>query len=90
MIRAMSDKNIQIAQHEADTLFLYAFRYALGRSTYASAEMAELIVKYKDSISKGVVDLIMKEISDAINKNQAGMDCDKKVWEEMLEEFWNE
>jgi hypothetical protein len=70
-----------------DILF-YAFRYALGRKTYAVSTVADCIKKNWDEIDENTKSVIIKEIKMAIENENAGMDCDKKKWNEILE-LWD-
>lgn len=67
---------------DEDILF-YAFRYALGRMTYAVTDVADVIIANADKLSRKTRDLIDKEIYDAICRKQAGMDIDIKKWNEV-------
>lgn len=62
-----------------------AFRYALGRRTYVTDSVANVIIKVWDELPRETQLLIRKEIINAINNNDAGMDIDVKCWEKILE-----
>ena len=67
-----------------DNIVIYAFRYCLGRHTYAVPEMCDWLVNNWITISAMSQDLIRKEISEAIKRNEAGMSCDVKQWQRVL------
>lgn len=66
-----------------DILFC-AFRYALGRMTHAVSTVAEEIILHAPKIHRNTRDMMAKEIREALAKNQAGMDMDRKQWEAVL------
>lgn len=74
----MKPKNVITLKNE-DILF-YAFRYALGRSTYAVEDVCPKIIKLIDAISEKTLKLIHEEICDADKNNRLGMPSDKKSW----------
>lgn len=63
-----------------DILF-YAFRYALGRMTYAVHDVAAEIIRHADSIPPKDRLTMIKEITEAIDKGHAGMDMDRRQWQ---------
>lgn len=63
------------------SILVYAFRYALGRMTYAVWETANAIIINKHLLPKKDRMLIVAEITEAINNDRAGMDCDVEEWE---------
>lgn len=62
-----------------DILF-YAFRYALGRMTYAVADVASEIRAHNPTLTNKTRALIIKEIKEADKANALGMDMDRKEW----------
>lgn len=74
-----------MTEHDQDTILFYAFRYALGRTTYAASDMADMIIKYKDVLSENNKYLIKKEINRAIESLKGGMRCDAESWYKVLE-----
>lgn len=63
-----------------DILF-YAFRYALGRMTYVVHDVASEIIRNASAIPSKDRLTMIKEITVALDKDQAGMDMDRKEWE---------
>lgn len=61
-------------------LILYAFRYAIGRKSYAVGEVASYLVEHWDLLSKHLQELICEEIRVAIEKSLAGDMCDEAEW----------
>lgn len=60
-----------------------AFRYALGRTTYVVSEVVEILIEQWDNLSHYTQLLIISEIKDAIDSNNAGHEMDKSKWMEV-------
>jgi len=73
---------MDIDQKDFNNLAFYAFRYALGRRTYCTADVSDLLIKYADKIDGK--SKYCAEIQDAIDRDDAGMDCDVKAWVKCL------
>ena len=67
-----------------DILF-YAFRYALGRKTYAVSDVVGALTSNWNEISRNTKEIIIKEILNASSKEGLGMDCDKQQWLSILQ-----
>lgn len=72
---------------EFNTLAFYAFRYALGRMTYAVGDVCGILIKNKDKIDIYNKELMIKEIKYAIKNKHAGWECDVKDWVKVMEEL---
>jgi len=72
---------IKVSDH---TLF-FAFRYALGRMSTAPSIVADDLKRNWYLLNKNTKERIKEEINEAIEKKTIGMECDKDVWEEILE-----
>ena len=70
---------------ELNTLSFYAFRYALGRMTYAVADVCIILHKNIKKIDPYNRELMIKEISQAIEDGCAGQRCDVLRWKHLLE-----
>lgn len=70
-------------KYSEDILF-WAFRYALGRMTYCVADVAEALIINAPHIQRRNRDQIIREINEAIMRNQAGMDMDVQRWREVI------
>lgn len=70
--------------YNEDILF-YAFRYALGRMTYAVHDVASEIIRNEASISPRTRALMIQEIGEAIEKGNAGMDMDVREWQRVAD-----
>ena len=76
---------MDLSNAETKELFIMAFRYCLGRSTYVVADMVSLIDRNWNSFSRDEKYMIRREIKRAIKFDRAGMDMDVKSWQEILE-----
>lgn len=65
-------------------VLIFAFRYALGRSTYAPHTVIEVLRDCWDDLELGDQELFAGEITSAITCNHAGMDMDKSAWAKLL------
>lgn len=75
---------MHIKTNELRTLLVCAFRYALGRRSYAVDEVAELLERYWVALSPKEKTLIHTEIRDASMQNKAGMQMDLERWHQLL------
>ena len=78
---------VLVSQKDLDSLLFCSFRYALGRSTYITSVVSELIRDYKSALEDNTVRLIQKEIDSAIAHKRAGMDMDVQEWKKLSEEL---
>ena len=76
--------DLELYTHDREIL-IYAFRYALGRCTYASQTMSYVIRKNWAQLSEHDKQLFKREIEQAIEQDMAGMDCDVAEWKKVLE-----
>lgn len=67
-------------------MVLCAFRYCLGRMTYAPGMCVDYLIEHWQFIDEQDQKLILKETREAIRHKQAGMDCDIIEWERLLAE----
>jgi len=68
-----------------EDVLLSAFRYALGRQTYIVNSIVKNILNNWNDISDKLKNLMKREIQEAIDTNEAGMDCDVKEWRKILD-----
>ena len=66
-----------------ENILFYAFRYALGRKTYAVNEVIEEILKNKDNLLKKTKLSMIKEIDHNEMCELLGHEYDKKQWLEL-------
>lgn len=70
-----------------NTIAFYAFRYALGRMTYAVDDVVTILISLKDELNGRIKHKICDEIKEAIKMNRAGHKCDLEDWKRLLKEF---
>ncbi len=76
------EPHIELPKH----FLIYAFRYALGRKTYAVSDVCDEIKKYWNVLAPHKKSLIRKEIKEHERLyGDLGHDCDRKNWYEILE-----
>ena len=67
-----------------ENIIMYAFRYSLGRKTYSVQEVVEVIIGNWSRFKPHTREQIIKEIEDAIERNEVGMECDVNEWKSIL------
>ncbi|WP_088256952.1 hypothetical protein [Fimbriiglobus ruber] len=65
-------------------IVFYAFRYCLGRQTYAVSTCADYLVARWGELQERDRELIVKEIRKALAEGRAGAACDVESWEKVL------
>lgn len=81
-----SNNNISLSPDDLNSLFIYSFRYCLGRTTYATQDFHDLVKKYLRFISKMEIKIIAKEIREYKEREgKIGHDCDDELWMKILE-----
>ncbi len=61
-----------------------AFRYALGRMTYVTEAVSNIIIDCWDAIPLSRKLMYVEEIKEAIKKENIGMECDKIAWKRII------
>lgn len=72
----------KLNKEDIDILF-FAFRYALGRRTAAVSMVADYLKNHWAEIDEQTQKQIQDEIIQAIDRDEAGDDCDKRTWLEI-------
>jgi len=75
---------------ELNDLMVCAFRYALGRRSYITYTISDLLVRHKDKLFVQSKESILKDIQRAFDTNNYGMEMDKEVWQKLKEELQND
>lgn len=72
-----------------ENFILYAFRYALGRSTYAVSDVSDFIIRNKMFLHSYIKKQIVQEIKEYFSRTHEGlyMQCDKDCWNNVLKEL---
>ena len=67
------------------SILAYAFRYALGRSTYAAHEVADTLTQEWPDLTQALREFFKREIREALEKDRAGHDIDREMWSRILD-----
>lgn len=70
-----------------EDILVYAFRYALGRQSYAVSDVASELRAHSLSISNKMKALMVKEIRKAESENALGMEMDRQEWMRVVDVF---
>ena len=63
---------MKLSNNQFRELLIYAFRYALGRQSYAPHTVIEIITTNLSTISQSDRSLFIREIDEAISNHSAG------------------
>lgn len=66
-------------------ILVYAFRYALGRMTYATATVADRLKRDWNRLPRHTREQIQSDIRQAIANGTAGMEMDARGWSALLD-----
>lgn len=80
VIAEVQAQKAKMSLHDIDLACFYAFRYALGRTSYAVSEVADLLCRNWHLIDENHQKLIHKEIDEALELRRAGHPCDEDQW----------
>ena len=85
----MPKKESGLNMVEYNDLAFCAFKYALGRMTYITKTVSDILIKmnHKGLLTYWTKEQMIKELEDAIENNKAGMDIDKQYWQALLTEL---
>jgi len=61
----------------------WAFRYALGRKTYAVGNIVDILIRHSEFINLCEKSKMISEIDRAIKEGRAGADCDMEDWNKL-------
>lgn len=64
-------------------ILMYAFRYALGRQSYAVRDVAAALLRHRSALSADWRQQIVQDIHNAIKEERAGSAHDIATWEEV-------
>ena len=69
-----------MSQLDKNITLMCAMRYALGRKTYVVGSVTNELIENWHHFKKGNQIGMVKEIRKAIEEEDAGMECDVKMW----------
>ena len=64
--------DVTLSKFEFEDMIIYAQRYAIGRMTFASRDVCDLINKHINELSKNTLFVIQKDIEQHIEDNHLG------------------
>lgn len=70
---------------ELDRFLFFYFRYSLGRRSYIPAVCKDDLFNHWSELKPTTRQKIKQEISKAIESGNAGMNCDIRIWKQILE-----
>lgn len=68
-----------------DTIIVCAFRYCLGRSTYVVGDCVDCLLYNWPRIGGQARAIILRDINEAIQNGDYGMEMDGRQWERVLQ-----
>lgn len=74
-------------KYDYSAIVFYAFRYALGRKSYAVGEVVNYILKHWNDLQEREKRAMREEINTAIATDRIGMKMDREQWERILKKF---
>lgn len=73
---------------EHESVMFWAFRYALGRHTYAVSDVAGYLIKHKADIQPTTRSMIVREIKEHFDRyGDGGWECDRRSWDDVVQAF---
>jgi hypothetical protein len=63
-----------------EAMVICAFRYCLGRATYVVGECCDYLACVWHRLSPHTQHLILNEITEALQRDRAGMEQDRQAW----------
>ena len=66
-------------------MMVCAARYGIGRMTYITHSISEYLIANWDKLTTKDQAIIVRDITEAIADNRAGMECDVESWGKVLD-----
>lgn len=82
-----AEQELQAIMQDIETSLMYAFRYALGRSSYCVGDMCVMISKHKGTLHGNTLSTIKKEIQEYLESAPHGF---TREWQDLLRELNND
>ena len=79
-----------LKEYEREAIFMFAFRYALGRMSMAPSLMVDVISRCKGVLSESMIKSIISEIEMADKQDLIGAECDRNIWLNLAKELRHE
>jgi hypothetical protein len=68
-----------------NTLMMCALRYAIGRKTYITEDVSDIIIANRQELTVSSREVMIRDIHHAIETNNYGHQMDKEAWERLLD-----
>ena len=82
----MTEPTIALTKYDFEDMLIYAQRYAIGRQTFASQDVCNIITANIDKISVKTLDVIKRDIEEQRKRGNLGdPKIDAPVWIKTLE-----
>lgn len=75
-----SEEMVSIAGTNGQLVVIAAHRYALGRMSYIVGSVVDWLLAYRDRITEETKYVMVRDTVEALDRDCAGMDCDRKEW----------
>lgn len=72
---------------DLETLIICSTRYAVGRKTYITWDIATIILKNIDTLSRNCLLILNRDIEREIERGNYGMECDLHIWNDVVHEL---
>jgi len=82
---AIKARSPLLQEKDEEEVLFCAFRYGLGRMTYITGFLADVIVEAWPRLSERMKNQILEEIHKGISEDRLGMDMDKRQWLRIVE-----
>lgn len=83
----------ELTDRQQIDLFLYSLRYAMGRTTAAPSDVADVIKAHWPNLCQRAKTFILRDLKQEIERDDRGReegfktlgdDCDRQTWDELL------
>lgn len=78
---------LEINHEDLQSLVIYAQRYAIGRLTYAPAEIKDIVLKHLPNLSDNTLNVIVSDIDYHQKKKSLGTQADEALWLDLKQQL---
>lgn len=78
---------LEIDHEDLQSLVIYAQRYAIGRMTYAPAEIKDIVLKHLPNLSDNTLNVIVSDIDYHQKKKSLGTATDEALWLDLRQQL---
>jgi len=76
---------VELSKEDFNMLIVGAVRYAIGRQTYVVQETVDLVLRHRDSITRGRCQIIVRSIREEEKRSRLGGRPDTYRWTRLAE-----